>query len=427
MFGIEDSEIPLVEFTLSIDGGHLLDAVEMNGVANLLGEMMTRGTANRTPAELQEKIASLGAEIDVVATEEAIVLRGETLARNFQPVMDLVREILLEPRWDQDEFELAKAQIDSQLVALQANPIELARLASRYVTYGSHDIRARSVFGSRTSLAKLTISDLEAFYTTNLNPRVSSFRIVGDVAKDDVLSALSPLATGWAGQAAAQRPEVSKPEMPDSARVYFYDLPGAKQSVFMFTHPAMLRTDEEYYPATVANYRLGGGSFASRLTQELREGKGYTYGINSRFNSSARSGSFDIFSQVRTNVTREATELVRQIMLDYADTFTAEDLAVTKSFFINSKARQFESFGAKLGILANVDLYDLPYDYVANENRIVEAMTVEEIRRLAENNILPDQMSYVIVGDAETQLERLAELGLGEPVVITDRVDQLIQ
>ncbi|NQY32084.1 MAG: insulinase family protein, partial [Coraliomargarita sp.] len=190
---------------------------------------------------------------------------------------------------------------------------------------------------------------------------------------------------------------------------------------------AMTRTADDYYPATVSNYRLGGGGFASRLTQQLREGKGYTYGIRSSFNASAREGRYELFSQIRSNVTLEATQLVRDILLDYASTYNAEDLAVTKSFFINSKARQFESFGAKLGILANVDLYDLPYDYVAKENVIVEEMTVEEIQRLTQTYVRPNQMNYVIVGDAETQLDRLSELGIGEPVLLNDAIDQLIQ
>ena len=235
-----------------------------------------------------------------------------------------------------------------------------------------------------------------------------------------------PLAEAWP-RGTAQRPVVEAPAVPDEAKIYFYDFPGAKQSVFTFTHPAMKRTDDDFYPAVVSNYRLGGGGFASRLTQQLREGKGYTYGINSSFNSSQHEGSFDLFSQIRTNVTLEATQLVRDILLNYASTYSEEDLAVTKSYFLNSKARQFESFGAKLGILSNIDLFDLPYNYVAKENEIVEAMTVEEIQRLANAYILPNRMSYVIVGDAETQLERLAQLGLGEPVVVNEAVDGLIE
>ena len=337
-----------------------------------------------------------------------------------------MREILLEPRGDEAEFDLAKSLMDSLLVSQQSNPIALADLSARYVTYGADDIRAHSVLGSRSSLAALTMDDLKAFYAANLDPQIASFRIVGDVSQDEVVTALAPLVQGWP-RGTAQSPQVEVPALPEAAGVYFYDFPGAKQSVFTFTHPAISRTDPDYYPATVANYRLGGGGFASRLTQQLREGKGYTYGIRSSFDTSPREGSFQLFSQIRSNVTLEATQLVRDILLDYAQTYTPQDLAVTKSFFLNSKARQFESFGAKLGILGNVDLYDLPYDYVAQENAIVEAMSVEEIVRLANQYIRPDQMHYGIVGDAETQLERLSALGLGEPVVVNAAVDQLAE
>ena len=96
---------------------------------------------------------------------------------------------------------------------------------------------------------------------------------------------------------------MSVPAVPEEAAIYFYDFPGAKQSVFTFTHPAMARIADVFYPATVSNYRLGGGGFASRLTQQLREGKGYTYGIRSSFNASAREGRYELFSQIRSNVT----------------------------------------------------------------------------------------------------------------------------
>ena len=177
----------------------------------------------------------------------------------------------------------------------------------------------------------------------------------------------------------------------------------------------------------MANYILGGGGFASRLTQQLRETKGYTYGIFSRFAASETEGDFTVYSQVRSNVTYEATDLVRDIINKYAGTFSDTDLATTKSFFINSKARTFESYRAKLGLLGNIARYDLPYDYVVGENKIVEAMTRADIKRLVETHIRPEEMDYVIVGDAATQLSRLEDLGLGKIIVINDAVDALSQ
>lgn len=426
VLGIEDKEIPLVEFQLAIRGGHMLDTIEKNGAANLVADMLTRGTAGRTAAELEEAIADLGAEISARVEQDRLVISGRTLARNFDRVMVLLEEIIMEPRWDTFEFDLAKSQALDSIVASKANPSALASRTSAYITYGGDDIRAHSVLGSQTSLNALTLADLQSFYATNLSPEIASFRTVGDVSQTEVSAALASLSRRWTTRAPVLKP-LPAPDMGDAAGIYFYDVPGAKQSIFQFVHAGPLRTDADFYPVSVANYILGGGGFASRLTQELRETKGYTYGIFSNFNATEAEGSFVIGSQIRSNVTLEATQLIRQIMSTYADTFSEDDLATTKSFFINSKARTFESFRAKLGLLDNIQRYDLPYDYVVRENEIVEAMSVDEIRRLIRIYIRPDQMNYVIVGDAATQLNRLDALGLGKPQVLNQDVDALSQ
>lgn len=424
VIGIEDKEIPLVEFQLVISGGHMLDTIEKNGTANLVAEMLTRGTRDRTPAQLQEAIADLGASLEANVGQDTMIINGRTLARNFEPVMALLEEILLEPRWDAFEFDLAKNQALDAIVASKADPNALAARSSAYINYGPDDIRARSVLGSETSLDALSLVDLKAFFETNLAPEISSFRIVGDVSEKEVETALKSLEAKWTVPAPVLE-SLPVPKMPDRARVYFYDVPGAKQSIFQFSQPGPLRTDADYYPATVANYILGGGGFASRLTQELRETKGYTYGIFSEFDATETEGSFLISSQIRSNVTYEATRLIREILASYADTFSQSDLQTTKSFFINSKARSFESYRAKLGLLNNVDRYKLPYNYVVRENEIVEGMTLEDIKRLVKAFIRPEQMNYVIVGDAGTQLERLERLELGSVELLNENVDAL--
>ncbi|MEO1407994.1 MAG: pitrilysin family protein, partial [Pseudomonadota bacterium] len=425
VLGIEDNELPLVAFRLSIDGGHLRDQNEKNGLANLVAEMMTRGTLSKTPAEFEEALALLGAEISVQAGDEAIVVRGETLARSFDEVMALLEEMMLEPRWDDAEFELARAAALNAIVAQKADPVSLTGLSSGFVEYGINDIRAQGVLGNEASLAALSLEDAKTFFGAYIKPELASFRVVGDVREEQVLEVLEGLGSKWP-RGSAVRAEVERTELATEPSIYFYDVPGATQSVLTFQHSSLLRTDEDFYPATVANYILGGGGFASRLMQELREGKGYTYGIFSFFDATARDGAFRIFSQVRSNVTYEATDLIKTIVSDYAATLTDDDLAATKSFFLNSRAREFESFNAKLALLRDIDLFGLPYDYVAKETAIVEAMTLDRLKELSEEYIRSDAMAYVIVGDAETQLDRLEGLGLGDVILVNEAVDSLM-
>ncbi len=215
-------------------------------------------------------------------------------------------------------------------------------------------------------------------------------------------------------------PSVTLPEPQGESAVYFYDVPNASQSVLRIGYLAMPETHEDYYPATVMNYILGGGGFASRLTQELREGRGYTYGIRSGFDGSSLPGPFSISSGVRTNVTYEAVDLIREILAEYPSTFTDQDLDNTQSFLLKSGARAFETLSAKLGILETMSANNWPASYITDRREIVRNITREEISRLAEEYANPNRMVYLIAGDARTQLDRLNRLGFGEPVLLND-------
>ncbi|MEQ8179961.1 MAG: pitrilysin family protein [Amphiplicatus sp.] len=422
VYAVEDRELPLAQFVLSVDGGHLLDPEGKDGAANLLAEILDKGTATKTVAELEEAFMLLGATVGVSAGDESFVIGGETLARNFSATMDLVREMLLEPRWDEAELDLAKARTASAIQASRADPFAISARAYARVAWGEGHPFARSVAGTEASVAAMTMDDLKAYHASALAPGNASLRVVGAVNEADIKKAAAGLAKGWTTEAPAI-PDILPAAAPGESTVYFVDVPGAKQSILQFGRPGPVRADPDYYPASVMNYILGGGGFASRLTQELREGKGYTYGVRSAFSASGRMGDFRVQSGVRSNVTLEASALIRDILKDYGATFTEDDLAVTKSFLLKSQARAFESLGAKLGLIGAIADYGLPNDFVAQQAAIVDGMTVGKIRALADEYLTPDAMNYVIVGDAATQAKRLEALGYGKPVMMQDKTE----
>jgi zinc protease len=423
-YGIEDREVPVARFQLAIPGGRLLDDMAKPGAANLLAEMLLRGTARRTPAQLEDALKSLGAAIEISAEDEHFVVSGITLARNFDKTIDLLEEILLEPRWDPEELALQKASVVSAIQSAKVQPNALAARAFEVVTFGDNHIYARSGLGTERSVNAMTMEDLKRFHAANLAPNVASFRVVGAVDQARVKAALQDLGAKWRRRDVAI-PAYPQPQPPAASKVYFYDLPGAKQSVFAFGYPAVTRADPNYYPASVMNYILGGGGFASRLTQQLRERKGYTYGIRSGFSGGVRQGTFEITSGVRSNVTLEAAELTKSILSDFGATFTEADLDVTKSFLTKSRSRAFETADAKLRYLGAISDYGLPVDYPQREQAIVDAMTVPQIRELAGRYIRPGAMSYVVVGDAATQAKRLEALGFGAPIMLNEELARL--
>lgn len=329
--------------------------------------------------------------------------------------MDLVTEILLEPRWDAEELELLRSSTLAQLEQQEGNPNAIAGREFAKLLYGEDNIRAYSPLGTPASVAAIMLDDLKAYYANFVSPSVSRLHVVGDLRQGEVMAGLSDLLTGWEAKEVTY-PEWPIPTPPAEAKVYFYDVPGAKQSVLRIGRPGPTVNNTDYYPAQVMNYILGGGGFASRLTQELREGKGYTYGIRSNFSGSEDVGQFSIGSGVRSNVTLESTQAIREILEEYPQTFSEKDLATTRSFLIKSSARAFETANAKLGMLQNMSDYGWSSNYVNERADIVRNMSQQRISQLAEQYANPNEMIWLVVGDAATQLERMKELGFGEAV-----------
>ncbi len=417
VLGIETAEVPLVQFEIVIDGGQFLEDINRVGVSNLMARMMTQGTQRKTPLELEEAIQQLGASINVFAGTEDIRISVNTLARNYGAMLALVEEILLEPRWDAKEFDLVKQSVVSQIRQQEANPNAVAQNNYNLLIYGKDNIRSRNILGTLESVNAITLNDLKAFYSKSISPSVARMHVVGALGKTKITSSLSAINKNWKSKK-VEIPVYKTPAPLAKSQIYFYDVPDAKQSVIRFGYPALAATDNDFYPATIMNYILGGGGFASQLTQQLREGKGYTYGINSNFSGTKSPGAFTIASGVRSNVTLESAQLIKSILQDYPKNFSDKDLETTQSFLIKSNARAFETAGAKLNMLENISKYGWKYDYVKGREQIVKGMTVQQIKDLSQKYLNTDKMIWLVVGDAKTQLPRLKELGFGEPILI---------
>jgi zinc protease len=416
VLGIEQTELPLVNFSLVIDGGHLLDSFDKNGVANLMTDIMMEGTATKTPQELEEAIEMLGASIRMFTGSESITISGNTLVRNFDKTMDLVEEILLEPRWDEKELERIKLSTINSIKRSAANPNFVANNVRNKVLYGDKHIFSYPTSGTEASVQAITMDDLKAFYENNFSPSVSRFHIVGNINQEQSLKVLGDLETKWAAKEVTI-PTYPLPEARDKASLYFVDIPNAKQSVINIGYLSMASTDPDFFPATVMNYKLG-GSFSGNVNLILREEKGYTYGAGTRFSGTKIPGTFSASSSVRTNTTYESVQIFKEEIEKYKNGISQEDLDFTKNALIKSNARRFESQGSLLGMLQNISAYDLPADYIAGEESIIGAMTLEEHKRLANKHLDASKMGYLVVGDAATQFEAFKNAGFDEVILL---------
>nr|WP_241077797.1 pitrilysin family protein [Flavimarina sp. Hel_I_48] len=412
VYGIEQHELPLVNFSLVIDGGHLLDPEGKNGVANLMTDILMEGTANKTPEELEEAIDLLGASIYIYTTDESIVVRGNTLKRNFDKTMALVQEILLQPRWDEDELKRIKLSTVNSIQRDASNPNVIANSVYNKVLYGEDNPLAQPTKGTVESVEGITMQDLKDFYAKNFSPSVTNFHVVGDVDKDEALAALDEIEEKWKAKD-VKIPSFDVTNDRDKASLYFVDVPNAKQSVINIGYIALPRTDEDFFPAEVMNYKLG-GSFSGNVNLILREEKGYTYGARSGFNGSKIPGTFTASSSVRTNTTGESVEIFKNEIEKYKEGISPEDLAFTKNALIKSNARRFETQGSLLNMLEERSAYDLDPNYIEKEEQTIGAMTLEQHKALANKYLDASKMAYLVVGDAATQFQQFKNMGFDE-------------
>ncbi len=415
IFGIQQDELPLVQFNIVLKGGHYLDDPEKPGVANLVSELMMEGTKNKSPQQLEEEIEKLGASINMNTSGSDITISVNTLSRNYDKALALVEEILLEPRWDAEEFDMAKSKVLNRLMRQKADPNSLARDAFNELVYGNDNILSTDRLGTEESVKAITLDDLKNFYASNFSPSVASFHIAGNIKKEKVIASLQDLSEKWPAKE-VNFPKYTYPEPLSTSKVIFVDVPGAKQSVINIGCLGLDKSDPDYYPATVMNYKLG-GAFNGWVNMILREEKGYTYGARTNFSGSYVPGTFMASSSVRSSATNESVLIFKDLMEKYRAGITDEDLQFTKNALIKSNARDFETLRALIGMLEDMSMYDLPKDYVKNEQDIVRNMTLEQHKELADKYINPNAMYYVIAGDAATQMSSLKDLGFGDPVL----------
>jgi zinc protease len=414
--GILNTELPLVNINISITGGVSQDRTDLPGVAMLTSGMLQLGTKNKTPEELEEAIELLGSSIYMGAGREEISVNASTLSRNFEKTADLIREMLIEPRWDSAEFALAKTRTRNAIIQQSAQPRSVASLQFYKLLYGNDHIFGMNSIGTKESVEKITINDLKAFYEKNFSPSVTRINIVGNVTREQVLEAFSPLETVWAAKEVKLN-NYPTPANPEKSQIYFVDIPGSRQSVVYLGYLAIPRNDPDYVKADFLNYRLG-GAFTSIFNQILREEKGFTYGASSYFSAMKTPGPFVASTMVRSDATFETVKIFREEMEKYREGLSEDEIQFIKNCMLRSNALNFETNTDLLNMLSTMTKFGLPDDYIKKEEEVIKGMTPALHKDATAKYIIPERMYYLIVGDAATQLKPLEKIGFGKPVLI---------
>lgn len=416
VLGIQNTELPVVSMELVIAGGASLDNISLPGVASMVAAVLPQGTKTKTPEELEEEIELLGSNISMRAGSEEITLSTSALSRNFGKTVALMKELLLEPRWDSAEFVMARTRTRNNLIQAEARPSSVAGNQFIKLVYGPDNILGYDIRGTKETIDMITPDDLKAFYEKNFSPSVTRILVAGNVSREEVLEALKPLETEWKTKDVTFT-SFTLPPAPEKSKIYFVDIPGSRQSVIYAGYLALTRDDPDYVKADFVNYRLG-GAFTSILNQILREEKGFTYGARSYFLEMKTPAPFIASTSVRSDATLETMEIITGEMRKYRDGITENDLRFIKNCMIRSNALRFETNDALVNMLSYIGKYGFSNDYVKKEEDVIRNMTVGEHKAITGKYINPDRMIYVVVGDAATQMKQLEKVGFGKPVLV---------
>ncbi|MDR1202878.1 MAG: insulinase family protein, partial [Tannerellaceae bacterium] len=414
-YGIEQNELPLVYFGVSIPAGSVSEAADKAGLANLTAQLLREGTKNRIPEEFEDAIKNLGASLQIYAGQTGTVINGNCLAKNVPALVALIKEMLTEPRWDEKEFERLKQQNLARLEENKAQPSVIASNVFKRLLLGDNAF-ATPILGKTETVNNITLDDVKNFYAAYYGPEKSSLLISGDYSRQDTEKAFALLADNW--KDITNQPVVlpTLPEAIPGGNLYFVDYPDAKQSVILIGKRSINRLSPDYYPAEIANYKLGDGA-GSDLFRVLRLERGYTYGAYSYFNSSKDYGVFTAGSSVQTSVTRNAIEIFKDLISNYGNNFTDENLETTRNALLRKQSSEYETIWSLLRILQNIVITGLPEDYMKQEEATLKSITTGQIKDIIAKEMNFNDMIIVVVGDAKTQLSTLKDMGFGAPIL----------
>ena len=412
LIGTQNTELPTTTLLLTIEGGHRLEQASPGqaGVAALTAQLLNEGSAKYTSEEFAAALDRLGSTIQVFAGGENTTVYVQTLTKNLPATLGLLDQRLLHPRFDPADFDRLKKQTLQGIANQVTQPVVIANNAYARLLYGPDDIMSVPLSGTTASVTSLTLNDVKQFYQRYYSPSVTNLTVVSDQPRAVVEPMLSFLKT-WEPRPVTL-PVATAATQPEKTKVYFIDKPGAAQSEIRVGYLSPLAYDAtgDYYRAYLANYLLGGG-FNSRLNQNLRERKGYTYGASSGYRGTRYSGPYTAQAGVRADATAASVKEFMSEIQNYRNGITDEELAFLQSSVGQADALKYETGQQQAGFLARLVEYNLQPDYVTRQADILKNLKKEDVRASAQKYLPADKMYIVVVGDRAKVFPGLAQLG----------------
>jgi zinc protease len=391
---VEEPSIPFVALEFRFVGGTSLDAPGQEGATEVMAALMSEGAGELDSRAFATALEALAASFSISAGRDTIAVSAQMLSENRTEAAALLRTALAEPRFDVDALERVRARAISGVRSDARNPSQIAGRTFAELAWGDRAY-GRPASGTEDSLAALTRDDLQATHAGAFARDRLFVSAVGDISEAELGALLDDL-LGWLPATGAPLPDKAEPALDGGVTVVDFDGP---QAVILFGHAGLPREDDDFIPAFVMNEVLGGGRFGTRLMRELREVRGLTYGVGTGLASGEFGDTVQGFFSTDNARAADAIEVVRTEWARMAaDGVTDAELEAIQTYLTGAYPLRFEGNATIADILVGMQVQGLPADYIARRNDLVRAVTVEDVRAIADRLLDPDALRFVVVG-----------------------------
>lgn len=413
VFVVENHKLPRVAYSLILDIDPIKEGDKV-GAADMAGDLMMKGTENRTKDELNFEVDFIGASLSTSASS----VYGASLKKHQTKMLDLMSDVVKNAKFNQEELDKLKKQYISGIQTGKDDPDAIASNVRRVLLYGKDHPYGEIM--TEETVENISLDDAKSYYNTYFKPNVAYMAVVGDITLEEVKPLVKKYFGDWK-KGEVPTFEYEMPEQPKSMQVAFVNKPGAVQSVISVFNTIDLKpgsTDD--IAAGITNGILGGG-FISKLNLNLREEHAYTYGARSSISSDELVGNFNASAKVRNEVTDSAlTEMMKEIGAMVQGNVTEDELQTIKNYRTGTFSYSLENPQTKARFALNIERYNLADDYYETYLKKVADLTLENVMSVSKKYIRPQNGYMLVVGNQEEVAEKVKPFANGGELMFLD-------
>jgi zinc protease len=413
VIGSESKELPLITLSFTMPGGQILQAGDTSkaGLARIFALMMNEDTKNYSGEQMQIELQKLGSQVSVSSGFDGITFTVQSMKKNIDKTLALMEEKMFNPKFTEAAFSRIQKQTMESFKLRKSQPSAVADDVLGELSYGQGHILGINSVGSEFSVKNISLADVIKYYDSNMTSRDAKLVVVGDITENEILGKLAFLKK--LPNKEVKLPTLAAAPPVDKTRIYLVDIPKAAQTEFRVGYITGLKYDAtgEFFKTGLMNYALG-GAFNSRVNLNLREDKGWTYGARCSVTGDKYTGEFFFGSGIKANATDSALVEVMKELNTYAKSgITDDELKFMRSAIGQRDALRYETPFQKAGFIERILDYNLPADYVDQQNKIINTISKDEINKLASKWVNTDKMYILLVGDKAKIQPGLQRLG----------------